>query len=77
MIKNILLYKWHAYTEPSLISNLTEMGYYCVVFDGKFEDYHADAVFVMNVINTIQAEDIDMIFSIDSVSYTHLRAHET
>lgn len=65
MIKNILLYKWHAYTEPSLISNLTEMGYYCVVFDGKFEDYHADAVFVMNVINTIQAEDIDMIFSID------------
>lgn len=65
MIKNILLYKWHAYTEPYLISNLEEMGYHCVVFDEKFEDYHADAVFVMKVVNCIRAENIDMIFSID------------
>lgn len=65
MIKNILLYKWHAYTEPSLISKLEEMGRHCVVFDEKFEDYHADAVFVMKVINCVQAENIHMIFSID------------
>lgn len=65
MIKNVLLYKWHAYTEPSLISKLEETGRHCVVFDEKFEDYHADAVFVMKVINCIQAENIHMIFSID------------
>ncbi len=65
MIKNILLYKWHAYTEPFLVSNLEEMGYHCVVFGEKFEDYHADAAFVMKVISCIQAENIHMIFSID------------
>lgn len=65
MLKNILLYKWHAYTEPYLISNLKEMGYHCVVFDEKFEDYHADAAFVMKIVNCIQTENIDMIFSID------------
>ncbi|MDE5893732.1 MAG: hypothetical protein K2H45_12495, partial [Acetatifactor sp.] len=65
MIKNILLYKWHAYTEPCLISNLEEMGYHCIVFEEKFEDYHADAAFVMNVVSCIRTENIDMIFSVD------------
>ena len=65
MIKNILLYKWHAYTEPSLFSNLEEMGYHCIVFGEKFEDYHADALFVMKAINCIKNENIHMVFSID------------
>ncbi|MDE7224191.1 MAG: DUF3880 domain-containing protein, partial [Acetatifactor sp.] len=48
-----------------MITKLEKMGYHCVVFDEKFEDYHADAVFVMKIINCIQAENIHMIFSID------------
>lgn len=65
MIKNILFYKWHAYRESYLISNLKEMGYHCVVFDEKFKDYHADAEFVMKVMDCIRTEEIDMVFSID------------
>lgn len=65
MIRNILLYKWHAYSEPFLFSNLEAMGYNCMELDEKFEDYHTDAAFVMKVMNCIRAEGIDMVFSID------------
>lgn len=65
MIRNILLYKWYAYSEPFLIANLKTMGYHCVEFDEKFEDYHTDAAFVMKVMNCIRAERIDIVFSID------------
>lgn len=65
MIKNILVYRWNSNSDAALLSGLGAMGYHCVEFKEKFEDYHTDAEFVMKVINCMQAEDIHMVFSWD------------
>lgn len=63
MIKNILIYKQNTDNTPSLTAGLLSMGYHCVEFDDKFEDYHTDAAFVMKVMHYIQAENIHMVIS--------------
>lgn len=65
MIKNILIYRWNSNSEPALISNLTSMGYHCVEMNDKFEDYHTDAAFAMKVMNYMDTENIDMVFTWD------------
>lgn len=63
MIKNILVYKQNTDSAPSLTAGLLSMGYHCVEFDDKFEDYHTDAAFAMKVLHYIQAENIHMVLS--------------
>lgn len=63
MIKNILVYKQNTDSAPSLTKGLLSMGYHCVEFDDKFEDYHTDAAFVMKALHYIQAENIHMVLS--------------
>lgn len=63
MIKNILVYKQNTDSAPSLTTGLLSMGYHCVEFDDKFEDYHTDAAFVMKVLHYMQAENIHMVLS--------------
>ncbi|MBD5537118.1 MAG: glycosyltransferase [Lachnospiraceae bacterium] len=63
MIKNILVYRWNTDSSPDLAKSLMSMGYTIVESSEKFEDYHMDAAFVMEVMNCIQAENIQMVLS--------------
>lgn len=63
MIKNLLIYKWGAYSDQAVIRNLNALGYHCVEFTDIFNDYHADAAFAQKVLGYIEDEKIDMIFS--------------
>lgn len=65
MIQNIMVYRWNSNSESILIANLTELGYHCVEFNEKFNNYHTDAVFVMHMLDCIQSQNIHMVFSWD------------
>lgn len=65
MIKNILIYRWNSNSEQAVIHNLEEMGYHCIQLNDRFTDYHSDAVFAQKVMEVIQKEKIEMVFSWD------------
>lgn len=63
MIQNILIYRWGYDSEPAAVSNLTALGCHCVEFREPFTDSHMDTVFMMHVMDCMQKESIQMVFS--------------
>lgn len=63
MIENILIYKWGSVNDRTVIRNLETLGYHCVEFAEDFADDHADAAFAQKLLQCMQGEEIQMVFS--------------
>lgn len=65
MNKRIIIYRWGALGEQTLIRNMIKTGAECIEFTRKMQDYHNDGGFSEEMLSVIHSEHIDGVFSYD------------